>query len=855
MRKSLSMLVLIAALCLVPVMVLHAQVQVPIETLEKLIASLESVLADLKALVPPVSPPPPINCELSDPVFEGATEWSTCTAEGTQTRHETWARVVTVFPENGGTACPENLVEVRTVSQTCTPPPPPPPPSSQSHDYFNALVKSAQHAASYDLRNQAQLVQYSQKRSDGTQDVNYVWSSDTDPRKQDAAKLIIPSDGTTVKSSSNQNSILQVRVPMPAMELGHSYLVTWDGWYGAEWEYARHEIASHKAFQFDGPDRPGGAAKIWMEINHGYQGNKVVPVGPDEVAHTRMRHYAISIRQSSSGTWFGVPAGPNVATGSTSQTPMQPHTPFISAPERWVRYWVLFEYGMDTKSIADYNGGPLPDGWTDQKGTLMSMWVADENREAVQVYNRLQVTLWTPGIRKFWIEINTSTNEVKANRGPMTAYFRNIAILKDVAYDAMKPLLQRPVTATEPAPLPPDPLPPDPIPPDPLPPDPDIQADVVINLNDTRQAIDGFGASSYANQFPADVIKNADLLFDKDKGVGLSLMRMGLPHNPDTGGRPYRDPEIAVLSQARGAKVWASNFYPPAKWKSNGIPTSGGTLLPQHYQDYADLLADEIQALRSDHGINMVALSIQNEPDKSQTWGSCLFSDAQFQAFLPVLYNEFQSRGMTTRIMMPEMSSWRFTRADGTMANPTLAAMVGILAAHRYSSPDGWASPYKDSKPVWQTEHSIGSDTAHSISTALTQAVEIHNFMVQSEANAWHAWNLGVIMGGKRLYTLGNWSKFVRPGWSRVTTTQASDVLTSAFAHTSGDFAIVMINTFGSSRTRTVGIRGADQTSLERWVTSSSLNLEQQPNVSVSGGVFTAVLPAQSVTTFVGEAR
>jgi glucuronoarabinoxylan endo-1,4-beta-xylanase len=776
-------------------------------------------------------PPPVVNCELSDWTLASATDWSACSASGTQTRQETYTRSVLVAPENGGTPCGE-LIKVVSASQACQAPEPPPPASGAAHDYFNALVKRSNHAASYSLRYQAQLAQYSQKRADGSQDINYVWPNDPDPRKQDAAKLVIPSDGTTIKSSTNQNSILQVRVPMPTMELGHSYLVTWDAWYGDEWREDISGIPAHKAFQFDGPDRLNGAPKIWWEVHHAYKSVGDYPVASNEVARLAVRHYASGMRQLDDGTWIGVPAGPNVTSGSTSETPVLPYRQFNVKPERWVRHWQLIEYGMD------------PEPWrSNPPGTLMSLWAADEDRSPVQLYNRLQVTLWQPGIRKFWIEINTSTNEVKANRGPMVAYFRNVVILKDVSFADVPALLQRPVGGVQPSP---DPNPVS---------EPEPEADVLVKWDSIKQTIDGFGASSYANEFPDAVIANADLLFDKDKGVGLSLMRMALPHNPDTGGRPYKDPAIAKLAAARGATVWASNFYPPAKWKSNGIPTSGGTLLPAHYQDYADLLADEIQDLKAQHGVELYALSIQNEADKSQTWGSCVFSDAQMKAFLQVLHAEFTSRNLSTKIMLPEESSWTFRRAAAAMSDPTTAAMVGILAAHRYSSPDGWASPFKGIKPIWQTEHSIGSDTAHSISTALTQAVEIHNFMVQSEANAWHAWNLGVIMGGKRLYTLGNWSKFVRPGWVRLETTQTSDVLTTAFKNRStGEFAIVLVNTASGARTRNVGLSGVSASSVVPWVTSDALNLQAQAAVVVSSGVFAAVVPGQSVTTFVGKA-
>lgn len=377
----------------------------------------------------------------------------------------------------------------------------------------------------------------------------------------------------------------------------------------------------------------------------------------------------------------------------------------------------------------------------------------------------------------------------------------------------------------------------------------------VIDWSDVRQRIDGFGASSYANLEPEAVIRNADLLFDKDRGVGLSLDRMGLPWNPDTGGRRYKCPEIAQLAQARGATVWASNFYPPPEWKSNGRATNGGQLLPEHYQDYATLIADSVLMMKSKYGVNVYAVSIQNEPDYAAPWGSSSWNADQLHAFVPILASTFSRKGVTSKIMLPEMSRWRFTLADKTMRDAATARFVGILAAHPYAMPDGWDSPYAGQRPVWQTEHSIGSDDDHGMDTALKQAVEIHNFMVRSEINAWHAWNLGVIMGGKRLYTLGNWSKFVRPGYVRIGTTQASGVMTSAYKEvSSGKFVVVVVNSGGTAQTRTIGLSGFTATSVKPWVTSATLNLEPQPSLAGNGDSFTVTLAAGSVTTFVGTA-
>jgi hypothetical protein len=48
--------------------------------------------------------------------------------------------------------------------------------------------------------------------------------------------------------------------------------------------------------------------------------------------------------------------------------------------------------------------------------------------------------------------------------------------------------------------------------------------------------------------------------------------------------------------------------------------TNGGSLLPGDYQKYADYLCSYVTTLKSQTGIDLYALSIQNEPDYVAQW-------------------------------------------------------------------------------------------------------------------------------------------------------------------------------------------------------------------------------------------
>ena len=138
--------------------------------------------------------------------------------------------------------------------------------------------------------------------------------------------------------------------------------------------------------------------------------------------------------------------------------------------------------------------------------------------------------------------------------------------------------------------------------------------------------------------------------------------------------------------------------------------------------------------------------------------------------------------------------------------------------------------------------------------------------MTIANANAWHYWVLfsgsdnGGLMGPgdeptKRMYVMGNFSKFVRPGYYRIGTSGSpvTGVSVSAYKDPgTGKFAIVVLNHNASAVTLGFQLNGFVANSITPWVTSASLNLAQQPSITVGGSAFAATLPATSVTTFVG---
>jgi hypothetical protein len=279
--------------------------------------------------------------------------------------------------------------------------------------------------------------------------------------------------------------------------------------------------------------------------------------------------------------------------------------------------------------------------------------------------------------------------------------------------------------------------------------------------------------------------------------------------------------------------------------------------------------------------VNIYAISVQNEPDFNTTnYESCVWTAQQIHDFVPCLSAALAaSNASSTKIILPESMHWQsninlYTTA---MEDPDVAALVGIIANHNYDGIDynhGATTPPAPlpgyGKPTWETEVGTGASFDGSISDGLYWGGRIHQFLTVAEANAWHYWwlidgntdqNGGLTNQygnpAKRMYVLGNFSRFVRPGFYRIgVSDNTSPLQISAYKDpTSRAFAIVAINPTTSNVSQVFNLNGFSvASSVTPWLTSASASLAAQAAVAVGGSRFTNTIPAQSVVTLVGVA-
>ena len=416
---------------------------------------------------------------------------------------------------------------------------------------------------------------------------------------------------------------------------------------------------------------------------------------------------------------------------------------------------------------------------------------------------------------------------------------------------------------------------------------------VTINWNTTYQTIDGFGAAS-----AGDVNTLSSALMDffyttTDSNIGLDFIRLKIYPNfadceEDEGtgqcekvnsGPTLSTSDLANARAAfaRGAKIVAAEWSPPGPMKSTGKYQGGGSFNggTSNYSSLASIQAAFVTLMSGTYEIPIYAISPQNEPDINQSYPTCTWTAQQFHDYVPYLASALASSGNgDVKIMISEKSKWSNTEEAIAMNDPSVAANIGILAEHAYGSSASllnWSNLVN--QHVWETEVSDPGQYDGSMVSALAYATQIHNWLTVAKVNGWFWWVLVDNQGeggnccltdsknniAKRAYAIGNWSKFVRPGWQRIDVTDGSPLLVTAYKGPEKQFAIVAVNkTKWSVRNQAFALNGvsSERSQITPWLTSDVASLAPQAKLYAesNGTSFRFSVPAKSIVTFQGQA-
>jgi len=299
--------------------------------------------------------------------------------------------------------------------------------------------------------------------------------------------------------------------------------------------------------------------------------------------------------------------------------------------------------------------------------------------------------------------------------------------------------------------------------------------------------------------------------------------------------KKYRLPFTKLAIQAAGGKLpmYASPWSPPAFMKTTNNMLQGGKLKPEFYQPWANYYAKFIKAYEKE-GVPIWGLTIQNEPMAVQRWESCIYTAEEERDFLknflgPTL--EKEGLGDKKIIVWDHNRDLLFERASVILNDPEANKYVWGTGFH-------WYEDWKDGSPMYSNVSKVNEAFPDKNLIFTEGCNESYNLkrigdpklaerygksMINDFNNgtvAWTDWNIlldqtggpnhvgnlcfapvhGNTLTGKLTFTnsyyyIGHFSKFIRPGATRISTgTTANHLSATSFKNTDGSIVIVALN-------------------------------------------------------------
>ena len=385
------------------------------------------------------------------------------------------------------------------------------------------------------------------------------------------------------------------------------------------------------------------------------------------------------------------------------------------------------------------------------------------------------------------------------------------------------------------------------------------------------QEIDGFGASltessAYLLKRKLTAAQRTDalrMLFDRQKGIGLSMLRQPMgasdfalqTYSYDEMPEGESDPELKhfsidhdradilpvlkeIFAVNPNIKVIGSPWSAPGWMKTSGAMIQG-SLLPDSYDPYAKYFVKYVQAYQAE-GIPIFAVTMQNEPlhVPHDYPGLGMMAREQTAFLRDHLGLAFQKAGLGTKILIFDHNWDLIDYPISVLSDSNAARLAGGIATHCYggsaTAQDELHQRFPD-KEIWMTECSGGDWQKGKV---LQQQVQLVINVTRHWAKSVILWNLALnqnhepYLGGCATcrgeivvdestspaqvkttvdYTaLGHVSKFVQPGSRRIesNTFGQGSLEDVAFQNPDGSIVLLVLNSSDAVMQFNVSWRG-----------------------------------------------
>lgn len=274
-------------------------------------------------------------------------------------------------------------------------------------------------------------------------------------------------------------------------------------------------------------------------------------------------------------------------------------------------------------------------------------------------------------------------------------------------------------------------------------------------------------------------------------------------------------------------KFLASIWSPPKFMKSNNMLYLGGKLNYKYYDLFADYLSKYILAYKNE-GILIDYITIQNEPNATQIWESCLYSPEEEASFaINFLYPKFKKYNITTKILIWDHNKEKlFSRAYSEMNTPLALEAISGFAFHYYTGDHfeniELTSKIFPGKILIHTEGCTGFSNFNPNDEVKNAEIYAHEILgdLNSGANGYIDWNIALDYKGgpnhknnycnsplminkektdyiKNLsfYYIKHFSNIIKPNAKRIGFSRYStDIEITVFKNIDNSLAIILLN-------------------------------------------------------------
>lgn len=438
-----------------------------------------------------------------------------------------------------------------------------------------------------------------------------------------------------------------------------------------------------------------------------------------------------------------------------------------------------------------------------------------------------------------------------------------------------------------------------------------------------HQTIESFGASGawwsqdvggWTENETEELTKReyiAELLFDKNKGIGLTSYRYNLgagstAENSSKITDPWRRAESFELAPgeydwSRDKKAqWMLNtaveygvedIYlfvnsPPTRLTKNGsaygtmVDGVSSNLDPENYEAFAKYIYDVSEYFVRE-GIPITHISPINEPQWEWIEGQegNHYEPDEMVELLKVFVEEKENRSLLSDVSlsMPELGEWgnsSYDYYDAIISDELMMNYFDTWEIHSY-----WTSQFaKEDFSLWYEQNNLDVELKmtewtemvngrdYTMDSALNLANQIYEDMTILDVSVWQYWiavstydyrdgliyvelDTQEITIPKRLWAMGNFSKFVRPGYRRIEShTDDNEINTLSYVgiNEEGKEEIITILINNSNEEKQLKMDIENSTILTAYVTDEENDLSKYEYAADN-----ILVPSRSIVTLV----